>query len=113
MEDSIERSINLEKAPFQIEEKDNGDLFFISHPDINILITLGAEITLELNRSPFPTVKQFESSLKNGESIRPQAVFGVIITGKKLMIDNKNGRGDVKYREELKNAIDKVLALHK
>lgn len=96
----------LEQQKLNINEAENGDVFFISGASEDELVKVAISICQNLDKSILPRDLKKEYFLE-GEAIRPGGCFSVRYdkNKKQLFIDNRNARGDSKYTEKLKQAV--------
>jgi hypothetical protein len=103
-----------EKSELKVDERENGDVFFISGLSKDDLIDIAILICKKLDKSYFYRESDKEYLL-SGQEIRPSGCFSVRYNEYKnqLFVDNRNGRGDTKLTQKLKDAVDSVILEHK
>lgn len=94
----------------KVEIRNEGDTIFISGD-----AELALRIVIELDSSERKRIETrrdvYLKDLNRGEELRPLGVFSVSLNGDKVVVQNKNARGDEEYREQMRKAVDTTLSL--
>ena len=97
-------------AKSKVELRNEGDTIFISGD-----AELALRIVIELDSSERKRIEArrdvYLKDLNRGEELRPSGVFSVSLNGDKVVVQNKNARGDEEYREQMRKAVDTTLSL--